>query len=180
MCLKQQRGPHVTKVPSYHRSGCLAGWERHPPKGPSVGRPAATQRPASLTWSYKPPPTITGKQRNISSINQTKQIMSISNILPTLCGWCLAQFSSLAKTPSLHSMIQCSWMGKDSILVAAMAMPKPISRTRPPTRQKCQQFCWVIWATRYEGGFSYSQEPFFEHFPLFDGDGRREERGNVP
>lgn len=59
---------------------------------------------------------------------------------PTLCGWDLAQFSSLAKTPSLHSMIQCSSMGKDSILVAAMAMPKPISRTRPPAARKLQQF----------------------------------------
>lgn len=64
----------------------------------------------------------------------------------TLCGWDLAQFSSLAKTPSLHSMIQCSSMGRDSILVAAIAMPKPISRTRPPattdTRQsKCDWFC---------------------------------------
>lgn len=169
MCLKQQWAPHVTPVPSYHQSGCLAGWERHPPKGPSVGRPAATQTPASLTCSYNSTITRTGKQSNISSINQTKQIMSISHAigLPTLCGWRLAQFSSLAKTPSLHSMIQCSSMGKDSSLVAAMAMPKPISRTRPPTRQKCQQFCWVIWATHYEGEFSYCQEPFF------DGDSRR-------
>lgn len=59
---------------------------------------------------------------------------------PTLCGWDLAQFSSRAKTPSLHSIIQCSSMGKDSILVAAMAMPNPISRTRPPAARKMQQF----------------------------------------
>lgn len=75
---------------------------------------------------------------DMSLINQYIQIIPACRYtvwgLLTLWGWDLAQFSSLAKTPSLHSMIQCSSMGKDSILVAAMAMPKPISRTRPPTR----------------------------------------------
>ncbi|CAI7991182.1 hypothetical protein GBAR_LOCUS645 [Geodia barretti] len=45
----------------------------------------------------------------------------------------LAHSSSLAKTPSLHSTITCSWTaGNSCTLDAAMASPKPISRTRPP------------------------------------------------
>lgn len=67
--------------------------------------------------------------------------------LLTLCGWDLAQFSSLAKTPSLHSMIQCSAMGRDSSLVAAMAMPNPISRTRPPNKQ---HITWQKWTFTHQ------------------------------
>lgn len=50
----------------------------------------------------------------------------------TLCGCRWAQSWSRWKTPSLHSMIQCSSMGASCSLEAAMAMPKPTSRTRPP------------------------------------------------
>lgn len=75
-----------------------------------------------------------------SNVDSKHKLTLALSCLVTLWGWHLAQFSSLAKTPSLHSMIQCSSMGKDSSLVAAMAMPKPISRTRPPTTRntKCK------------------------------------------
>lgn len=50
----------------------------------------------------------------------------------TLWGCSLAHSSSRRNTPSLHSTIQCSWMSNSCTLVAAMAMPKPTSSTRPP------------------------------------------------
>lgn len=50
----------------------------------------------------------------------------------TLCGCRWAQSWRRWKTPSLHSMIQCSSMGASCTLEAAIAMPKPTSRTRPP------------------------------------------------
>lgn len=134
--LKQNWTEHLHMWPtsgliSYHQSGCLAGWGRRSPKGPSEGRPAATWTPTSLICFYD-------SKLEVPSKHISDELIQTDNTglgLPTLCGWDLAQFSSLAKTPSLHSMIQCSSMGKDSSLVAAMAMPKPISRTRPPTRQ---------------------------------------------
>lgn len=107
---------------SYRQSGCRAGLEPHSPRGPSVGRPVETD-PIGVS------------NRELDCPERRRRGRKQTGRAPlTLWGWDLAQFSSRAKTPSLHSMIQCSSMGKDSTLVAAMAMPKPISRTRPPKR----------------------------------------------
>lgn len=42
------------------------------------------------------------------------------------------------EAPSLYSMIQCSSMGASCTFVAAMAMPKPTSSTRPPRQTEAQ------------------------------------------
>lgn len=124
----------------HHQSGYLAGWEPLPPTDPSEVQSAA--RRAQLHWSTadtKACKCACSTPATACLVKQSRENQGFTT-LPTLCGWDLAQLSSLAKTPSLHSMIQCSSMGSDSSLVAAMAMPKPISRTRPPTRDEKTTF----------------------------------------
>lgn len=124
----------------HHQSDSLAGWEQPPPKGPSEGPPAARDASASshtTKWA-----AVLFFVNSSDSRHARFSMITVTfypSLLLTLCGWDLAQFSRRAKTPSLHSMIQCSSMGKDSNLVAAMAIPKPISRTRPPLRGKYKQ-----------------------------------------
>lgn len=70
----------------------------------------------------------------------------------TLCGCRWAQSWRRWKTLSLHSMIQCSSMGASCTLEAAIAMPKPTSRTRPPGQRSQHHTPGWGWGSCLEEG----------------------------
>lgn len=121
-------------------------WSLAPLPGPQSphhqsGRQVVKAPPPPTGLSREQPWEGKGQERRLG-VAWIPRIEPCLGLLPgrhpsgTLCGCRGAQSCRRRKTPSLHSMIQCSSMGACCTLEAAIAMPKPTSRTQPPRRTK--------------------------------------------